>query len=323
MKEALRFVHGMPRFGGTYRSSWSGYYFKEKLGYTTGVHTGVDYNGAGGGNTDKGYDAVSIANGIVRLVGNFTNKGYGNTVIIEHVLSPKLATKYGCSSLYSRYMHLDRIDVSVGQEVNVGQRIGLVGNTGTQYAHLHVDVWKSTIGGEKVHLRYDKNTQLASYLDAFELAEAHKNEREDNNMPSLVKDNIGPARIGYSEVLGRDFGKAHRGDFDKEILQFYGNTAYPDFYQILWTSQEAQNYRNKLGQNASLASQIPQKDAQINSLNNTLTEKAKEVGELTKQLETCKTSGGGIDEDTKAKISENNAILKFLRDAWNSVFKPK
>jgi murein DD-endopeptidase MepM/ murein hydrolase activator NlpD len=46
------------------------------------------------------------------------------------------------SGLVSRYMHMSRLDVSLGQRVRKGQQIGLSGNTGVTSTgpHLHLDL---------------------------------------------------------------------------------------------------------------------------------------------------------------------------------------
>ncbi len=57
----------------------------------------------------------------------------GNVVVLAHG-----------DELFSRYMHLSRIDVEEGQRVEVGQQLGLAGATGRVTApHLHWEVlWK-------------------------------------------------------------------------------------------------------------------------------------------------------------------------------------
>ena len=59
----------------------------------------------------------------------FNTGGYGNLVSIYHD-----------GGIYSAYGHLDKIYVKDGQEINVGDPIGLMGNTGrSDGAHLHFE----------------------------------------------------------------------------------------------------------------------------------------------------------------------------------------
>lgn len=67
-----------------------------------------------------------------------SRKGYGNHVIINH--------GYGYKTLYA---HMSKYIVKKGQEVNRGDIIGYVGNTGTSVApHLHYEVHKD---GKKIN----------------------------------------------------------------------------------------------------------------------------------------------------------------------------
>lgn len=86
------------------------------------MHTGVDIDG------DWGEDVVAVEAGVVTR--SDWNGGYGKTVIIDH--------GNGISSLYS---HLSEQFVEVGDEVEKGAVVGLVGATGTATdAHLHFEV---------------------------------------------------------------------------------------------------------------------------------------------------------------------------------------
>lgn len=149
------------KYSGSYPTNWAGYKFKEALGYTSGRHTGVDYNGPGAGNADLGQPVVAIAKGVVKYVADRSDIGFGRTIIIEHPFGVNGGTKS-----YSRYMHLQSFKVKNGQAVKHGQQIGTLGNSGTKYAHLHLDLW-SNKNGLGVHTAYHKDTKLESYVDPF------------------------------------------------------------------------------------------------------------------------------------------------------------
>lgn len=76
----------------------------------------------------KGTAIECAADGIV-LAASY-DAGYGNAILVDH--GSGITTKYG---------HLSKIDVVVGQEVKRGQVIGAVGATGkTTGPHLHYEV---------------------------------------------------------------------------------------------------------------------------------------------------------------------------------------
>lgn len=88
-----------------------------------GFHTGLDF--AGG----EGLQIVSPAPGKVVFAGLLTVRG--NATIIDH--------GWG---VYSGFWHQSEIKVRVGEVVEAGQVIGLVGGTGRATgAHLHWEVW--------------------------------------------------------------------------------------------------------------------------------------------------------------------------------------
>ena len=176
---ANKLVQPMKELAGVYgQSSWPGYKFKELLGYTSGRHTGVDYNGKGAGNADLGYGAYAIGTGkVVKVVAQKNApSGFGNTLIYE-LTNQDLIKRMGLSGkrVYVRYMHLNRFLVKAGDTVKIGQRIAEVGNTGTVWAHLHADMWHSG-NGLGAHMEYHKDSQLASYLDIYKTVEKYKTE---------------------------------------------------------------------------------------------------------------------------------------------------
>jgi murein DD-endopeptidase MepM/ murein hydrolase activator NlpD len=93
------------------------------------VHTGIDLRG------EVGEPAHATAAGKVTIAGR--EGGYGNMVEISHG-----------NGLASRYGHLSKILVKVGQSVQIGETIGLIGSTGRSTGpHLH---YETRINGEAV-----------------------------------------------------------------------------------------------------------------------------------------------------------------------------
>jgi len=86
------------------------------------VHNGIDIS------APSGTEVQVTADGVVTYASR--EAGYGNEVLVDH--GGGILTKYG---------HLRRIDVVVGQEVREGQVIGTVGLTGRSTGpHLHYEV---------------------------------------------------------------------------------------------------------------------------------------------------------------------------------------
>lgn len=100
------------------------------------VHTGIDVG------ANRGTPVIAAADGQVVWAGEGLFKGgsiegdpYGLAVAIRHTIS------YKGQEVYTIYAHMDRIDVAVGQRVETGQQLGIVGTTGkTTGPHLHFEV---------------------------------------------------------------------------------------------------------------------------------------------------------------------------------------
>lgn len=88
-------------------------------------HDGIDIA------ANYGNGVYAYADGKVVQAG--WNGGYGNSILIDHG-----------NSLQTRYAHLSKISVNVGQKVTTGQRIGSVGSSGVSTGpHLHFEVLKN------------------------------------------------------------------------------------------------------------------------------------------------------------------------------------
>ena len=87
-----------------------------------GFHYGVDFG------ADKGKRIVASGKGIVKKIGY--QKGYGKTIEIQHSKNVK-----------TLYAHLEKILVRKNQRVDLGQTIGIMGNTGKSTGiHLHFEI---------------------------------------------------------------------------------------------------------------------------------------------------------------------------------------
>jgi murein DD-endopeptidase MepM/ murein hydrolase activator NlpD len=100
----------------------------------TNFHGGVDFGGG------EGTEVICAANGVVVFSGPLEIRG--NATLIDH--------GWG---IYTGYFHQSEIFVQEGDQVQEGQIIGRVGNTGRSTgAHLHWEVWA---GGVQVEPYYD------------------------------------------------------------------------------------------------------------------------------------------------------------------------
>jgi murein DD-endopeptidase MepM/ murein hydrolase activator NlpD len=96
-------------------------YSRNTAGYSI-AHKGTDFR------AQEGTEVMAINKGTVRISRLYTLSG--NTVVIDHG-----------AGLVSIYMHLSKLNVKEGEEVEVGQIIGLSGKTGYALgAHLHLGI---------------------------------------------------------------------------------------------------------------------------------------------------------------------------------------
>jgi len=120
---------------GTFIYPVSGYTLSSTFGYRWGaLHEGIDLA------CSTGTTIVASDGGTVVYAGWFS--GYGNMIEIDHG-----------NGVHTRYGHCSAIDVTVGEKVYQGQKIGEVGNTGNSYgSHCHFEI---RINGTPVNpLRY-------------------------------------------------------------------------------------------------------------------------------------------------------------------------
>jgi murein DD-endopeptidase MepM/ murein hydrolase activator NlpD len=107
------------------REGYISSYFGERMDPFNGeeaFHKGIDFA------SDAGQDVVAVASGIVTWSG--PREGYGNLVEVNHG-----------NGFVTRYAHAARTLVAVGDEVERGQAVAVVGSTGRSTGpHVHFEV---------------------------------------------------------------------------------------------------------------------------------------------------------------------------------------
>jgi murein DD-endopeptidase MepM/ murein hydrolase activator NlpD len=125
------------RFDGWYVAT----HFAEE--YDLGLHTGEDWNGTGGGDTDLGQDVSAVAHGRV-VFAEHCGRLWGNVVVIEHTFYENHEKRV----IRSLYAHLNEIKVRAGQDVRRRQLIATIGQDPDKFfnAHLHLELrWDTTL----------------------------------------------------------------------------------------------------------------------------------------------------------------------------------
>ncbi|MCC7207760.1 MAG: peptidoglycan DD-metalloendopeptidase family protein [Anaerolineae bacterium] len=123
----------------TWPASWSmtlGYRVRYRLGGRESLHTGNDFIIRRG--RSKGQPLYATASGEVITAQRLGTGSWGNVVIIRH--DPLLSTG---QVVYSRYGHVDDMQVRVGERVARGQFIATIGDAYGYYRgseHLHFDI---------------------------------------------------------------------------------------------------------------------------------------------------------------------------------------
>lgn len=118
------FVHPLP--GARISASFARYIVKSR----NRQHHGVDFA------APSGTPVYAASSGVVLSADNTSlSEAFGKAVLIEHG-----------DQLTSLSAHLSRLDVEIGQWVEAGQQIGLVGQTGRATGpHLHFELWRGSV----------------------------------------------------------------------------------------------------------------------------------------------------------------------------------
>ena len=179
--------------GGTYQDiatgqTHSGWYTATRFGetYELGIHTGEDWNGAGGGNTDLGQDVFAVANGRVVFAGD-CGRLWGNVIVIEHVFYENHERK----TIRSLYAHLQTMKVRANDPVRRRQGIATIGQDPDKLfsAHLHLELrWDETLSPTYWPSSDNKDLQWIQqhYTDPSSFINSHRKTFVPHTEPFLV-----------------------------------------------------------------------------------------------------------------------------------------
>ncbi|MEW6469057.1 MAG: peptidoglycan DD-metalloendopeptidase family protein [Bacteroidota bacterium] len=158
--------------------TYTGWFKATKTGeeYFLGIHTGEDWNGSGGGNTDLGQTVYATASGLVLHAAECPSP-WGNVILIEH----RFIENGRPCTVYSQYAHLKEMHVKKGQVVKRRQKIGSIGqgNHKEYPAHLHFEIRKENAKDLDVDYWPSSHNQsvewvMQHYYDCSEFIKAHR-----------------------------------------------------------------------------------------------------------------------------------------------------
>ncbi len=230
--------------------------------YELGIHTGEDWNGNGGGNTDLGQDVHAVADGRVTFAQN-CGRLWGNVITIEH----HFYENHEHRKIISLYAHLNEIKINEGDVVQRRQVIATVGQDPDKLfaAHLHLELrWDDSLSPTYWPSSNGKNE--AWVKEHYAEPSAFINEHRKLFVPQkeakliVVDQESYKARFYQASVLNQEYDvsfgqgkgqkliegdnktpkgmyfviKKHRGDFGGEYGAYYGGhwikINYPNKY---------------------------------------------------------------------------------------------
>jgi murein DD-endopeptidase MepM/ murein hydrolase activator NlpD len=255
--DGFDFAVGNKAGKGAYRDSvtgktYGGWYIATNFAqtYQLGIHTGEDWNGNGGGNTDLGQEVFAVANGRIAFAKQY-GEPWGNVVVIDHVFYENNEKK----RIRSVYAHLQSIKVQTGQGVGRRQLIGTVGQDPEKLfdAHLHLELrwdetleptyWPSTNGKDTTWIK-EHYTAPTSFITNHRTLPVPQNEStlvlidQDRYQMRVYRKQklLGEYQVGFGQGVGpkRVEGdkktpvgmyfviQKHKGKFDGDYAPYYG-----------------------------------------------------------------------------------------------------
>lgn len=170
-------------------------------------HPGEDWNGKGGGDTDKGDPIYAIAHGVVATAAYYP-VSWGNTVLVRHALPDG-------STVWSQYTHLDAMQVAEGDLVMRGDPVGTMGKgAGDKWiAHLHFEIRIADLPADNWSpMVRDKEKVLEHYAVAKDfIAERRPGMLAGPGAATVVVDEAGGSFVKAGFAGAKPVGLGHGG----------------------------------------------------------------------------------------------------------------
>jgi hypothetical protein len=200
-------------------------------------HSGEDWNGRGGGDTDLGDPIYAISHGRVAEFGYYP-PSWGNIILLEHALPDG-------SQVWSQYAHLDQIMVNeVGQRITRGQQIGTMGKgaktdkypQGRWVAHLHFEIRRTKLPIDNwMPMVRDREQVLANYINPTPFINARRPQNFAQTAEAISKLQI----VVDSQKTDPQAGVFRKADVDHWYSAPYGFQG-----TMLWTYASAEEEAN-------------------------------------------------------------------------------
>lgn len=196
-------------------------------------HTGEDWNGRGGGDTDLGDPIYAISNGRVLEFGNYP-PSWGNIVLLEHLLPDQ-------TRVWSQYAHLDQIMAAQpGQVVERGQQIGTMGKgakteaypQGRWIAHLHFEIRRTSLPiGNWTPMVRDRSQVMANYFSPTPFIKARRPRAFATTASATSRIQV---------VVDSQRADPEAGQFRKARVDHWYSAPYGFLGTMLWTYASAE-----------------------------------------------------------------------------------
>jgi hypothetical protein len=278
-------------------------------GRSYGLHSGEDWNGTGGGNTDCGYKLFPITKGEV-IHTSEADTGYGKVVVY------KIEGPWGLR--WIRYCHCKEIIAKSGL-VTPDTVIATLGTTGNStYCHLHWDVIKKPMRNWRTYAK-DQATLDEYFESPTAFFNMWKDVQEEEDMPewfrTLLRENNQDPDGNWESWFRSILGKAK--DYDDKIKELTEQVKSAN-ETLADKSLEVSTLMEKVD---ALSSKVAELEEQLNETRDTRDKEAWRADKLEVENKTLKEEVENLNNKIDRLESENSLKAYTWFERLISLFK--